>query len=370
VRGRIEERLARRGGAVELLRAPALVYAAAVGLRGALYDRGWLARARLEVPVVCVGNLSAGGSGKTPMVAWVVRALERRGLRPGILARGYGSRGARARVATSAGGGSDEALVLAELCPGVRQVEDVDRARGGFELERAGVDVVVMDDGFQHRRLARDLDLVLIDATRPWGLPSSGGRPLCALLPRGLLRESPAALRRAHAIVVTRSDQVEPAELVALEAELGPLAPGAPIARAVHAPVRLRELAGGAARPLDGLAGREVDLASGLGNPEAFERTVRGLGVRVREHRRFPDHHQFAAGDLDGLGGPERPLVVSAKDAVKLARLGRGAASGALVLDVELELTSGEAPLLALFDALPAGRARRERSALHEGLHG
>jgi tetraacyldisaccharide 4'-kinase len=175
---RIDERLAARGGAVELLHVPAAMFGAAATLRSALYDRGWLRSERLDAPVVSIGNLSAGGTGKTPMVAWVVRELQKRGLRPGLLSRGYGAQ---------AGEPNDEALLLAELLPGVPHVQDPDRARGGRALCELQVDVVVLDDGFQHRRLARDLDIVLIDALRPWGLPraSEASRPLAAFLPRG-----------------------------------------------------------------------------------------------------------------------------------------------------------------------------------------
>ena len=360
---RPEVLLARRGGGVELLRLPAALYGAATGIRGALYDRGWLPVERLDVPVVCVGNLTAGGTGKTPMVAHVVRALQARGHRPGLLSRGYGGRADDRRK----GGANDEGALLAALLPGVPHVFEADRASGGRRLVERGVDAIVMDDGFQHRRLVRDLDLVLVDATRPWGLPApeDGGAPVRALLPRGLLRESPRALTRAGALVLTRTDQVEAAALDALDAELERLAPGLPRLRAVHRPRRLVSVSGGE-RALDALRDAEVDLVSGIGNPEAFERTVEELGARVTEHRRFPDHHAFGAGDVAGLGAGGRALVTTAKDAVKLARL----APDALALEVELELVAGAPVLDALLDALPAGRARRERASLHEGLHG
>jgi len=348
--------LARRGGGVELLRVPAFVFGAASGLRGRLYDRGWLPVARLDAPVVCVGNLSAGGTGKTPMVAWVVRALSARGLRPGILARGYGGDGAQ----------NDESLLLGALFPDVPRAQDPDRARGGQRLLEQGADVLVLDDGFQHRRLHRDLDLVLVDATRPWGLPAppGGGPPVRALLPRGLLREAPAALARADALIVTRADQVDDGALSALVQELQRLAPGRPICRARHRPVRLRA-PDGAALPPAALDGREVDLVSAIGNPEAFEATVRALGARPAEHRRFVDHQAFGAGDLAGLGQRGRWIVTTAKDAAR-----PGSAGGLHVLEVELSLLEGEPVLDALLSALPAAAARRERRDLHEGLHG
>jgi tetraacyldisaccharide 4'-kinase len=357
---RPEARLAARGGAVELLRVPAALFGAAARLRGALYDRSLLPVGRLEAPVVCVGNLTAGGTGKTPAVVWVARRLLSQGRRVGLLSRGYKSGGDAA---------NDEARLLARLLPDVPHVQDPDRVAGGHALVAAGCDVVVMDDGFQHRRLARDLDLVLVDATRPWGLPPppDGGAPVRALLPRGLLREPPVALRRASAVVLTRVDQADRAALDALREEVSWHAPGVPLAEAVHRPARLIDAAGREA-PLAALSGAEVTLVSGIGNPDAFEATIRALGARVAEHRRFPDHHDYEAdtGILDDLAAKGDAVVTTAKDLVKLG----GRLPAARSLEVELEVVSGEAVLLALLEALRPGRLAGERAALHGGLSG
>lgn len=357
---RIEERLARRGGALELLRAPALLFAGIARARNALHGRGLLPRARLSASVVSVGNLTVGGTGKTPCVAFLARALERRGRRVGLLSRGYG----RARGAEV----NDEGELLSRLLPGVPHVQDRDRVAGGLELERRGCDAILLDDGFQHRRLARDLDLVLIDATRPWGLASVDGRPaLRAVLPRGLLREPPSGLARADALVLTRADQATSAELAALEQELASLAPGRAILRAAHRPTGLRAVPGGEGRlPLEALAGRPVTLLSAIGNPAGFERAARELGADVRAVRRFPDHHRFAAGELAGAAADGTDLLVTAKDAVKLEPLG----VPCLVFEVEFALLSGASVLDALLDALPPAAGKLERRALHEGLHG
>jgi len=341
--GRLELRLARRGGAVELLRVPAALFGAAARLRRSAFDAGLLPAHRLAVPVVSVGNLSTGGTGKTPMCALIVRELAARGLAPGLLSRGHRA---------GADGRNDEARLLDELCPGVPHVQSKDRVRGGEELVARGSGSIVLDDGFQHRRLHRDLDLVLVDATRPWGLPApeAGGEPVCALLPRGLLREPPSSLARAHAIAITRADQVDASRLEALEGEIERAAPGVPVLRAGHRAVRLRDEQG-SERPLASLRGAEVDLVSGIGNPEAFERTARALGARVRAHRAFEDHHAYAKGDLDGLGSGGVAVLTTAKDAVKLAPIG----SPVRVLDVEIALTSGAGVLGALLDALSPG---------------
>jgi tetraacyldisaccharide 4'-kinase len=356
-RTRVEDRLARRGGLIECLRAPAALVGVATDLRRLAYDLGLFPSARLTVPVISVGNLTAGGTGKTPFVAHIVGELRRRGLRPGVLSRGYGAR--------ADGADADETRMLAHQLGDVDHVEDPDRIRGGQVLVEAGVDVIVLDDGFQHRRLGRDLDLVLIDATRPWGLPAppEGGEPVRAFLPRGLLREGPRALGRAHAVVLSRTDQAGEVAVAALRRMVERYAPGVPILEGTHRPVGLTDPQG-ASVGLDALAGTEVDLVSAVGNPDAFEATVVALGARVCEHRRFPDHHAFAPGDLKGLGGG-RMLLTTAKDSVKLTE-----GSEAFVLGVEFAVTRGEAVLEALLDALPQSVSRSERAALHEGLHG
>lgn len=361
-RQRIDQRLARRGGWVELLRLPAALFAALARLRGIAYDRGWLPRARVDVPVISIGNVTAGGTGKTPFTAFLARELGRRGWRAGVLSRGYGA----ARTAAGDAAPNDESRWMATHLPDVPLHQDPDRVRGAHALiDAAGIDVLLLDDGFQHRRLRRELDLVLVDATRPWGLPPAepGAPPVRACLPRGLLREPAAALARADAIVVTRCDLVPPAALETLRRELLALAPGRPILCAAHRAARLTD-PDGRARVLMELESREIDLVSALGNPESFQRTAESLGARVATHRVFPDHHHYRAEDLDGLGEGGRWIVTSEKDAVKLPP-GR-----VHVLGVELDLVEGAAVLEALLDSLRPGAARRRRAALHEGLHG
>lgn len=363
--GRADQKLAERGGWIELLRIPATLFGAIARLRGWLYDRRILPSYDVDVPVVCVGNVSAGGTGKTPTIAWLACELLARGLRPGIVSRGYGARD---------GAPNDEAVMLAEMLPDVPHVQNRDRVAAATELADHGVDVVLLDDGFQHRRLARDVDIVLIDALRPYGLPAPlrGGEPVRAMLPRGLMREPLAALGRASAIIVTRSDAVDAARIEDLERTIQRAAPGIPILLATHAPAGLRRVGGDTPgdASLTELKGLEVDLFSGIGNPGAFEATVRSLGAVVREHRAFADHHPFQPGDLDGLG-VDRPALTTAKDAARLSSLsGIAAPEDLLVLDVELGVSRGRAILDALLDTLPTSRASRERESIHEGLHG
>ena len=354
---------------MELLRAPAALFSLVARTRSGLYARRLLPSFEVGAPVVSVGNVAAGGTGKTPMIAWLARRLRERGLRAGIVSRGYGADAADGVEVLN-----DEARMLAGLLPDVPHLQDRDRVRAATALADRGLDVILVDDGFQHRRLARDVDLVLLDALRPFGLPAprGGGAPVEAPLPRGLMREPLSALRRASAVVITRADAVEPAVLDALERRVEAAAPGVPVAHATHVPVRLREVGGATddPRPPEELEGMEVDLLSGIGNPGAFEATARGLGATVCSHRRFPDHHDFSAGDLVGLG-VERPVLTTAKDAARLEGLdGVSAPPRTLVLEVELEVTRGRPVLAALLDSLPPTRAARERASIHEGLHG
>lgn len=325
------------------------LYRGITGLRNAAFDAGLFATQRLAVPVVSVGNLSVGGTGKTPMVVWVARELIARGRKPGVLSRGYRAQGEQ----------NDEGRLLERLLPGVPQVQNPDRVAGGGQLIAAGADVIVLDDGFQHRRLGRDVDLVLVDATRPWGLPlpAGGGDAVCALLPRGFLREAPSGLARASAVVLTRCDQVEEAALSRLERELERSAPGVPRARARHRATQVSTPEG--VKPLTELAGREVVLVSGLGNPEAFERSARDAGARIVATKRFPDHHHFRRAELEQLAPHGAMILTSSKDAVKFETEG----VPCWVLEVELELLSGNAVLEALLDSVRVPGAKRVRLA-------
>jgi tetraacyldisaccharide 4'-kinase len=310
--------------------AASLPYSAAVRLRNLAYDRGWLRVERAAVPAVSVGNLTVGGTGKTPCVEYVARLYREHGLRVAVLSRGYGS----------AAGPNDEALVLEENLPDVPHLQGADRAA----LSRAAVEeleseVLVLDDGLQHRRLARDLDLVLLDATSPWG----GGR----LLPRGLLREPPSALRRAGAIILTRCDQAPAEEVERLRQRVARLAPDVPVAETTHRPVGLVN-SGGDGAPLDMLREGPVAAFCGVGNTEAFRRTLADLGADVVAFRAYPDHHTYTRADVEELRAWARALppgcnaVTTQKDLVKL-RLPRLGERPLWALRVRLHFAAGGA---------------------------
>lgn len=290
------------------LRVLELGYSAGIRWRNARYDRRGPA-VTLPIPVVSVGNLTAGGTGKTPFVMEVVNRLERKGFSPAVVSRGYKA---------VPGEPNDEELLIRKRCPGVVYVADPDRAAAAMVAqERYGADVIVLDDGFQHRRLARTLDIVLVDATCAFGYDH--------LLPRGLLREAPQGLRRAHAVVLTRVDQASPAERERVGARVRRLAPDAAYLESRHAVTSIERLDGTAVtEPLDG---RRAVVFAGIGRPGAFLTTVRMLGVDVVGRRWWPDHHRYRRGDVEALLTAGRfPsydwLMTTEKDAVKLALLG------------------------------------------------
>jgi tetraacyldisaccharide 4'-kinase len=326
----------RRGLRAALLRGglalAGLPYGLATRLRNHLYDRGWKRSHRAAVPVVSVGNLTLGGTGKTPCVEHVARFYRGLDRRVAILSRGYGSDGGR----------NDEALLLEENLPDVPHLQGADRvALAAVAVEELESEVLVLDDGFQHRRLARNLDVVLVDASNPWGY----GR----LFPRGLLRESPRGLRRAGVVVLTRCDQADAGRVARLRDEVARLAPGVPVAESEHGPVELVN-SEGRTEPLHRLAGRPVLAFCGLGNPDAFRRTVENAGASVGDFRTFPDHHAYTRDDVDGLRGWARQhatdgmVLTTQKDLVKL-RLARLDGREVWAVRVRLHVTAGQAAL-------------------------
>lgn len=324
-----------------LLWAARLPYGLGVWWRNRRFDRGWDVH-RAGVPVICVGNLTVGGTGKTPCVEYVARLLREHDLQVAILSRGYGAEGGR----------NDEAMVLEENLPDVPHYQGRDRvALARTAVEESESEVLVLDDGFQHRRLARDLDVVLIDATDPWG----GGY----LLPRGGLREPKTALRRAGFVLLTRCDAVEGAALDEITAEVRRIVPQVPVARTVHAPSDL--LNGAQAEPVDALRGRLVGAFCGIGNPEAFRRTLTGLGADVQAFREYPDHHPYRREDVDDLAKwaatlpADAWLVTTQKDWVKL-RVAELGGRPLWAVRVGLQFVEGR----DLFDRAILAAARRD----------
>ncbi len=283
------------------------LYGLAVGIRNARFDRG-SGVIRLAVPVISVGNLTVGGSGKSPMVTWVTRRLVDAGVRPVIGMRGYGAR---------TGEMSDEQLEHCGRQPDVPVVADRDRVGGLRTLLRQNPEFncIVLDDGFQHRRLARNLDLVLVDATRD----TLHDR----LLPRGWLREPLASLRRADAVIVTRAQAVDDALATALRQWHGK----PPIAWSRHAWTGLTVYDGPNRPddvPVDWFDGKRVVTLLGIGNPESVRRQIEAVGAVIAANIPARDHQRYDAATLEAVKSVCKgvdAVVVTSKDWVKLRRL-------------------------------------------------
>ncbi len=343
----------RWGSLLDLALAPLeLLYRMASGVHHSAYSTGRRSIHRLPVPVVSVGNLAVGGTGKTPFTRWVVGELQRRGCRPAVLHGGYAP---------------DEPALHRAWNPEVPVVVDRDRVAGGRRAIEAGADVLVLDDAFQHRRLARDLDFVLI-AAEDWTC-----RP--KLLPRGPWRESPEALSRAHAVVVTRKVATEEAAAAVLE-EVTPLAPGAKKAQVHLRPAGWSIVGGREAMPRGTMPGSpsaaghfvpgvtiagsaegpsgEAMAVAGVAKPGAFLANARAQGAMIGPVMIFRDHHRYNESDVrrirDVAAG--RAIVTTAKDAVKLAPLAPDLKFWVLEQNVTVERGADE--LLGLFDGLLA----------------
>ena len=313
---------------VALLPGEAL-FRVAVSLRDRRYGPDGRGAVQAQVPVISVGNLSVGGTGKTPVAGWVVRELRERGAVPALVARGYGR---------------DELLLHRRWSPGTPVIADPDRVAGVNTAAAEGATVAVLDDGFQHRRLARDLDLVLVAAEE--GLPG-------ALLPRGPFREPRSALRRAHGVVVTRKEALDArAEAVARAVEAA-VAPGTPVARVRFEVADWRSL-GGAVRDTAPQAdsGRAVRVATAVARPESVVAAAEGLGWTVTGVDAFPDHHEFTSDDLAGIlaRAAGHPVAVTEKDAVKLEALPESGEADIRVLRQRMVWESGQARIEALLE--------------------
>jgi tetraacyldisaccharide 4'-kinase len=292
-----------------------------VALRRMAYRRGWFRVRRLATPVVSIGNLTVGGTGKTPLLAFTARKLAARGWKPGILTRGYGRQSPSPCVVLEPAPGrqpdpresGDEPALLARKLPTVPIVVSADRHKGGrLAEERFPVDVLLLDDGFQHLALARDVDIVLVDATEEYSAQS--------LLPAGRLREPYSALERAHLIVLTRL-------------ELG-AAPGLedfvrgmnPRAKVFHCSTRLsglRDISSGENIPLESVLARPVAAFCGVGNPEAFFADLTKWGFHPVDQMRFGDHHVYDRKDVEWLARRAhekhaRAMITTEKDAMNL----------------------------------------------------
>ena len=292
-------------------------YRGGVAIRNHLYDRNILRQEKLPCPIVSVGNLTVGGTGKTPTVILLANLLREKGLRPAVLSRGYGGN-AKAPVNIVSDGNrllmgwreaGDEPVLIAKSAPGVPVLTGSKRfLTGRVAVEHFGADVLILDDAFQHRALFRNLDILLVDAALPFGNDF--------LLPRGPLREPQGALSRAHLVIRTGGSGETEQPI--------PGAPSLPSFRGIHRPQGLVEAGTDRALSLAELQEEKVCAFSGIASPEAFRRSLTVLGAVVVAFRAFPDHHPYGPSDLDALrrlageSGAKR-IVTTEKDGVRLA---------------------------------------------------
>jgi len=317
--------LTRAEGPEASVRLPALllagVYSLGARLRRQLYSRGWLPVKRLPAPVISVGNLTVGGTGKTPMVACLARYFQGRGEKVAILSRGYGGR--RKSVTCLSDGETvyfkppevgEEAYWLARSLPGAAVYTCPSRYEAGLAAWREfKPDLFLLDDGFQHFQLNRDLDIVLLDAAAPFGIGQ--------VLPRGRLREPVSALTAAQVLILTRFEPERHQEQLQ---SVRKRFPGKTVLTATIQPVAVRRYPGGEAHPLDILRGRPLLAFAGLARPEVFSRTLEDLEAVIKGFQAFPDHYAFGGADLRSLLQAARKqgaetLITTSKD---FARLG------------------------------------------------
>jgi tetraacyldisaccharide 4'-kinase len=282
-------------------------YAAAMRVRNRLYDRGLKRSHDLGRPAISVGNLTTGGTGKTPVVEWLARRLLGRGRHPAVLMRGYGAK---------ADEDGDELRVLRRaLGDAVPVHANPSRVEGAAAVlrDRPETDVFLLDDAFQHRRARRAFDLVLVSATNPFGFGH--------VLPRGLLREPPAGLRRATAVLLTRCDAVNEEALVGIERGVHRYHPGVPIYRAEHVHAALWDPATDVEQPVSVLASTPFFAVAGIGDPGALHAQLGWFGGSYVGHRWFADHHAYTAADVEEIrsAAGQARVVTTDKDWVKLS---------------------------------------------------
>ncbi len=299
-----------------VLRALSIPYAGVVFCRNMLFDRGVLRQKKLSCPVISVGNMTVGGTGKTPTVIAIARLLQQKNRHPAVLSRGYGGKSTQPVQVVSDGvhtllswhDAGDEPALIADSLPGIPVITGPGRyLTGKAAIEKFGADVLILDDALQHRQLHRDVDIVLIDGKRPLG---NG-----FMLPRGPLREGLPSLRRANMLVRT-----------GLSNDITPLPGGGfslPSFRGVHKPEGIVSGKSGHVMPVVTLRGQKIMAFAGIGYPETFRKGLSGLGAEIVAYRDFPDHHPYSESDIDELRrlaaqSGATMLLTTEKDGVRL----------------------------------------------------
>ena len=325
-----------------VLQGVSILYGLGIRLRNLGYDTKLFRSYKAGVPVISIGNITTGGTGKTPLVIWLCNYLQHRGVNCGILTRGYKTR---------PGEMSDEPALLASACEGTTVVVNPDRIAGAKKaIYRNGAKLLVMDDGFQHRRLFRNMDIVVMDARCPFGY----GR----MIPAGLLREPLTSLSRASAVVITRANQVEPSVLGQLKAEIHRYAGEIPITLTAH------KFTGVVCGPkkilaLDDIKGKSVFAFCGIGNPDAFFDALRACPMKLVGTQVFDDHYTYSTEDMQAIAnraanaGAEA-ILCTQKDWVKSALLLPDKKEGPIFgyMAMELDFLDESDTIKSLIDSL------------------
>jgi tetraacyldisaccharide 4'-kinase len=322
-----------------VLRVAEVPYTAAVTMRNRRYDRGAAEVHRVGVPVITVGNLSLGGTGKTPMVKWLAQRFQNAGLRVAIVSRGYKA---------TKGKHNDEAMELAQALPNVPHIQNRDRVAGARQAIREfNSHLLLLDDGFQHRRLIRDLDIVLLDALEPFGFEH--------VFPRGTLREPLAGLARAQVVCLSRADAISQGERGAIRERVARIAPQAIWSEAAHAASKLINTSG-ELQPLEVLANHRVMAFCGVGNPAGFRHTLAAAGCEPIAWREFPDHHTYTTADQSELVALAQSckadtFVCTQKDIVKIPQQQLGGVP-LWAVAIEMKFLRGQQELERILDSV------------------
>jgi tetraacyldisaccharide 4'-kinase len=322
----------RRGAGAAFLRGALRVaeipYSAGMGLRNSLYDLAILKATPLPHPTISVGNITTGGTGKTPIVSWLTASLSAVGRHPAILLRGYK--------------GTDEQTVLATANPHCVVVANPDRVAGAklAQNQDSQIDLFILDDAMQHRRVKRNLEIVVINAREPWGYGH--------VLPRGLLREPLSGLKRAGAFVITHFSEIAPASLKKIETTIRKHS-AAPIFNSDHLLTGLDSANGSARVPMSALANKKYFVACGIGSPESFISLLSNFGGQLAGKRFFVDHHPFSDSDAVALKRDAEAcgaewVIVTQKDWAKLRVF--DAAQSFVTAALEIRFAGGHAQKL------------------------
>ena len=353
------------------LKALSLVFGAVVAVRALLFRVGVLRRYPLGIQVISIGNVTAGGTGKTPVTEIFARTLAAEGRRVAILSRGYRRKEAPLwmrlftqvvskplvvsdgrRILLDAATGGDEPYMLASNLPGVAVVVDRDRVKAGrYAIKRLGCDTLILDDGFQYQRLRHSVEVVLVDSTNPFG---NGN-----LLPRGILREPARHLKRADIVFLTKCR----GDVSAVREEVRRLNPTAEIVECNHVPKSLRDVWSREELPLSWLEGKTTCTLSGIASPRGFEDSLRRLGAKVVWCERYADHHRYDASEVlyalnrtADMGADA--LVTTEKDAVRFPRF-ETTPVRCLYLRIAIEIISGAESFRSVIDRICFRRQAR-----------